>query len=59
MTHSFDKSVIDTVIQDNINPIEKVEQSALILASTIYQVSPTEILNESAQIVSLNLLNDS
>ena len=32
-THCFDKSLLDTVIQGNCNPIERVERSALIVAS--------------------------
>ncbi|CAE7717420.1 unnamed protein product, partial [Symbiodinium pilosum] len=36
-THCFDKTVTETVIQDNMNPIENVERSALIMASTIHQ----------------------
>ena len=35
-THNFDKSLIDTVVQDNINPIEKLQNSTLIVASTMY-----------------------
>ena len=35
-THCFDRSLVDTVIQKNINPIEKVEFSSLIMASTIH-----------------------
>lgn len=34
-THCFDKTLMNTVIQDNVNPIEKVERSSLIVASTI------------------------
>jgi hypothetical protein len=36
VSHCFDNDVLGTVIQDNVNPIEKVERSALLLASTIY-----------------------
>lgn len=36
-THCFDKTLVDTVVQDNINPIERVENSLLIVASTIHQ----------------------
>jgi len=43
-THCFDKSLMDTVIQGNINPIEKVERSSLIVASTIQQRAPAEII---------------
>jgi hypothetical protein len=35
-THCFDQSLMDTVIQDNINPIEKLERSTLIVASTVH-----------------------
>jgi hypothetical protein len=43
-THLFDKSLIDTVVQDNVNPIEKVERSALILATTIHDKQPSELI---------------
>jgi hypothetical protein len=43
-THCFDKSIINTVVQDNINPIEKVENSSLIVASTIHQTSPLALI---------------
>jgi len=36
-THCFDKSVLDTVVEDNVNPIDKVERSTLIMASTVHQ----------------------
>jgi hypothetical protein len=36
-THCFDKTLINTVIQDNVNPIEKVERSTLIVATTIHE----------------------
>jgi hypothetical protein len=36
-THCFDKTIVNTVIQNNINPIEKVERSVLIVASAIHQ----------------------
>ena len=35
-THSFDKSLLNTIVQDNVNPIEKVERSTLIIATTIH-----------------------
>jgi hypothetical protein len=34
-THQFDKSVMNTLLMDNVNPIERVERSTLIMASTI------------------------
>lgn len=45
-THCFDKSLVETVIQDNVNPIEKLERSALIVASTIHGQPAVELLNE-------------
>ena len=36
-THCFDLDLLNTVVQDNINPIERVEASGLIMASTIFQ----------------------
>jgi len=45
-THCFDKTLLETVIQDNVNPIEKVERSSLILASTIHSLPPHELLNQ-------------
>uniref|UniRef100_A0A7S4HH76 Uncharacterized protein n=1 Tax=Vannella robusta TaxID=1487602 RepID=A0A7S4HH76_9EUKA len=43
-THTFDKTLMDTVIQDNINPIEKVERSMLIVASTIQEEDPEALI---------------
>ena len=42
-THCFAKSLIDTLVQDNMNPIEKVERSMLIVASTLHDL-PAEKL---------------
>jgi hypothetical protein len=30
--------------QDNVNPIEKVENSSLIVASTIHQIAPLDLV---------------
>jgi len=46
-THCFDKTLINTVIQDNVNPIEKVERSSLIVASTIHQIQPHLLIQPS------------
>ena len=48
-THCFDKSLIDTVVQDNINPIEKLERSTLIVASTIHGVPAATMLKDDQQ----------
>jgi len=34
-THQFDKSVMNSLLMDNVNPIERVQRSTLIMASTI------------------------
>lgn len=43
-THCFDKGIMNTLVQDNINPIEKVERSSLIMASTIHRIPPIEMI---------------
>lgn len=43
-THCFDRSLVDTVVKDNVNPIEKVERTALILASTVHRTEPASLL---------------
>lgn len=35
-THRFARDVVDTVVMDNVNPIEKVERSVLIVATTVH-----------------------
>ena len=44
-THCFDEAIMDTVIKSNINPIEKVEQSTLIMATTIHEKPVDELVN--------------
>jgi len=34
--HAFDKSLMNTIIQDNINPIKKLEVSALTAVATVH-----------------------
>jgi len=46
-THCFDKTVIDTVVQDNVNPIDKAERSTLIMATTIHKRPAGELLQQS------------
>jgi hypothetical protein len=43
-THCFDKTLVDTVIQDNVNPIEKVERSMMVVATTIHRKPAIELL---------------
>eukprot|EP01094_Clydonella_sp_ATCC50884_P009530 TRINITY_DN1905_c0_g1_i8.p1 TRINITY_DN1905_c0_g1~~TRINITY_DN1905_c0_g1_i8.p1 ORF type:complete len:959 (-),score=405.65 TRINITY_DN1905_c0_g1_i8:169-3012(-) len=46
-THCFDKTLTNTVIQDNVNPIEKVEHTTLIVASSVHGKAPEEMVNPS------------
>jgi hypothetical protein len=45
-THNFDKSILDTVVQDNINPIDRAERSCLILASTLHDTAAATLLKD-------------
>ena len=45
-THCFDRSVVETVVRANCNPIEKVERSALILAETVHQQPVDALLSD-------------
>ena len=40
---------MDTVVRDNINPIEKLERSSLIVASTIHDVPTPFLLKDDQQ----------
>lgn len=46
-THCFDKTILETVIQDNVSPIEKVERSTLIMASTIHRTPAAALMQPS------------
>jgi len=46
-THCFDKTVTETVVQDNVNPIDKVERSTLIMASTVHQQPAAALIKDS------------
>merc|ERR1711974_17964 len=46
-THCFDETLINTVIRGNVNPIERVERSALIICSTIHEENVMQLINPS------------
>jgi hypothetical protein len=56
ITHCFENSVMGTVIQDNVNPIEKVEQSTLIIASTIHGSTIPELIKDESESARLSVL---
>jgi len=43
-THTFDKGLVDTVVQDNVNPVVQVERSSLIMASSIMQTPAAQLI---------------
>ena len=42
--HCFDDSLIDTLVVKNVNPIEKLERSSLIVAETITGVPAPRLI---------------
>lgn len=47
-THCFDDSLVDTVVARNVNPIEKLERSALIVAETILGQTAAALIRPDA-----------
>jgi len=47
-THCFDESLINTLVVRNVNPIEKLERSSLIVAETVKGVPATELVRPEA-----------
>jgi hypothetical protein len=45
-THHFDSTLVDTVVQRNINPIEAVERSLLIIARSIHGKPVAQLVGE-------------
>ena len=50
VTHCFDKDVMSTVVCDNINPIQKLECSTLILASAIHGMPTRELIADVGEL---------
>ena len=42
-THAFDQSLLDTVIQQNVNPIEKLEKSSLLVATSVHEAPAVQV----------------
>jgi hypothetical protein len=47
VTHCFDKDIMSTVVCDNVNPIEKLELSTLLVASVIHGKSIKDIIQDT------------
>jgi hypothetical protein len=46
-THCFEKNLMDTLIKDNVNPIEKLERSEMIVAEVIHGKKAVEMINDA------------
>jgi hypothetical protein len=57
VTHCFEKDIIGTIIQDNINPIQKIESSTLLFASAIHGVNARDLIKDEAELNRLEGLN--
>lgn len=49
-THVFADSVMETLVAESINPIEKLESSSLIIASVVHNVPPQQLLADDEQL---------
>ncbi|KAJ3314903.1 hypothetical protein HDV04_005324 [Boothiomyces sp. JEL0838] len=47
MTQCFDKSLMETIVQDNCNPIEVIERSVLVMAKEVLGESIPNLVKES------------
>ena len=50
LTHCFDKDIVSTIIQDNVNPIQKLESSTLLFASAIYGVNTRDLIKDESEL---------
>merc|ERR1711862_504605 len=46
VSHCFENEIVDTVIVDNINPIEKMRRSMMIIASVIHNVPEADLTTD-------------
>jgi hypothetical protein len=49
VTHCCEKDLIWTIIQDNINPIQKLESSTLLFASSIHGVEARDLIKDDSE----------
>lgn len=47
-SHCFENTVMDTLVKDNVNPIEKVVKSTIIMANVVQQHSNEELLDRTS-----------
>jgi len=49
VTHCFEKDIMATVVEDNINPIDRLEMSTLLLGSTIHGEKPMGLIADESE----------
>jgi hypothetical protein len=49
-THAFDASLVDTVVERNVNPVERAERSALVMATVVHGLPAAAALVAAAQL---------
>jgi hypothetical protein len=57
-SHAFDRTLMDTLVQENMNPISRVERSMLIMASLLHDTPVTNIV-EATELSRLQLVSSS
>lgn len=45
-THCFAKTVMETVVQSNVDPIERIEQTSLVVSSVVHHVPPEYLVKQ-------------
>jgi hypothetical protein len=45
VTHCFDQTIMDTLVQDNVNPIVQMERSSLLLAGVIHDKPVAQLVS--------------
>ena len=50
MTHCFENDLMGTVICDNVNPIEKLEGSTLLLASAVHGLLARDLVRDANEL---------
>ena len=52
VSHCFSNDVMGTIVQDNVNPIEQVERTCVVVAQTVYGPAhrPSELIEDEQQV---------
>ena len=44
-SHNFEKTIMDVLVQDNVNPIEKLEHSSIIMTAALHGVPKGNVIS--------------